>query len=397
MLCIVFFLSCSVTPDASDRAIVIPFTIENGFIVLEATINRNTGRFFWDNGANYSSFPHARSHSRRSIYYTVVGGEHTLVPFYRLDSVSFGNNIVRAESLITRQINDISGRLAALWGLDGMLGNCIFNGFWLELSFSRSEIVLHMEKPAHFANASHAPLRSMQDMGRISDRRLYLPVDVNGREFNMLIDTGARYSFAFPADIVNYKDPGDVRHIISRLNPWNYYLVRTESLNILDRVYHDKLIMTNSHFAERINEVTGVMGYTDIGIIGLNFMRDYDLLMDYRDLWNGISEGMFFIPITPPEERTYGLYSVLSEAPEFGITNLSSHMRGLNIVSILTDSPAYTVYGLRPGSIIRRINGQLFHNFSRAELLDPKFFDRATSISVLNAEGVEELILLQGQ
>jgi len=397
IFCLVFFLSCSTTPDTSDRGIVIPFTIENGLIVVEATINRRTGRFLWDSGANFSIFPGARSRSgqcERWYHYTVIQGERTLVPFYLLESVRFGNNDVRTQSLIIRQINDFAGRSAVRQGLDGMLGNCIFNGFWLELSFSRNEIVLYREKPARFANASHTPLRSMQDLGRIPDRRLYLPVEIDDREFLMLINTGAWYSFGFPRDIVNYKDPGDVRHIVSRLIPWSYYLVRTDSATILDRTYHNKLIMTNSHITTRMEDITTIRDFTDIGVIGNAFMRYFDFLIDYRNLWYGISEGMFFIPITPPKERNYGFYSFLIEAPEFGLLHLRMGLRGLDVMSVLTDSPAYNTFGLRPGSVITRINGESIHSFSRDELFDPLFFDRAINLSILNPEGVEELILV---
>ena len=395
VLCLIFFISCSAAPDINDGGIVIPFTIENGYIVLEATINRRTGRFFWDSGANFSIFPGARSHSERGYHYTVIRGERILVPFYLLESVRFGNNDVRAQSLIIRQINDFAGRTAVQQGLDGMLGNCIFNGFWLELAFSRNEIVLHREKPAHFANASHAPLRSMQDLGRVSDRRLYLPVEIDNKEFHMLIDTGVWYSLAFPRDIVNYKNPDDVRQIASRLIPWSYYLVRTDSVTILDRTYQDKMIMTNSHITMRVEDITGARDFTDIGVVGNAFLRYFDFLIDYRNLWDGISEGMFFIPITPPEYRNYGFFSFLTEAPEFGLLNLRMGLRGLDVMSILTDSPAYITFGLRPGSIITRINGESVRSFSRYELIDPLFFDKATSLSVLNLEGIEELILLQ--
>ena len=395
MLCVIAFLSCSTAPDKNDRGIVIPFTIENGLIILEATINRNTGRFFWDSGANFSIFPGARRHAQRWDFYTVIQGERTIVPFYLLESVRFGNHDVRAESLIIRQINDFGGRTAVQRGLDGMLGNCIFNGYWLELSFSRNEIVLWREKPTHFANASHAPLRSMQDLGRVSDRRLYLPIDVNDREFHLLIDTGVWYSFGFPGDIVNYKDSDDVKQIVSTVNPWNYQLVRTSAISILDRTYHDKFILTNSHITQRVEDIAGVREFTDIGVIGLGFMRYYDFLIDYRDLWYGISDGMFFIPITPQEERNYVFPSFFSEKPEFGIVRFMMGFRGLQVISILTDSPAYINFGLRPGSIITRVKGEPIRNFSRQELLDPQFFQRATDITVLDAIGNEVLILAQ--
>jgi len=396
--CLVFFLACSTTPDTNDRSIVIPFTLENGVIVLEAVIDGRAGRFAWDNAANFSIIPGARSRPERWYRYTVVGGEQTLVPFYQIDSIRFGNIDVRAQSWFINIVNDFAGRGTVALGFDGMLGNGIFNGFWVELSFSRNEIVLHREKPAHFANTSHAPLKSMLEITGERTDRFYLPVDIDGEKFLMLFDTGAWFhAFAFPNGIANNTSPDNVRRITSNREPWDYYLVQTNSITILDRTYHDKLIMTNSWLAPRRERTATIREFDDVGLIGINFMRHYDFLFDHRDLVNGITEGMFFIPITPPAERNYGFFSFLTEAPEFGILNFWSTYMGLMITSILMDSPAYTTFGLRLGSIIAKINGESVHNFSRAELLAPLFFQRVTSFSVLDEGGGETLVLVQSQ
>ena len=394
MLCMIFFLSCSTIPDTSDSDIVIPFVVENGLIVLDAVFDGITGRFFWDTGANFSTVPGANSRSERWYHNTVVDGERMLEPFYQINCIRFGDVDVRARSWYINIKNDFSGRVAELRGLDGMLGNSIFEGFWVELSFSRNEIVLHREMPAHFANANHVPLKSMLEISGERDDKFYLPIDIDGKEFFMLIDTGAYSAFASPNDIVNYKSPDDIRRITSNAEPLDYYLVRTNSITVLDRTYLDKFVMTNSWGTTRTESITGVRGFTDIGIIDTDFMRHYDFLMDYRDLFNGITEGMFFIPITPPEERDYGYFSFLTEVPELGILTVWSTYRGLVITSILSDSPAYTVLGLRPGSIIAKINGESVHNFSRAELLDLLFTHKITNLSVFNAEGSLELILV---
>ena len=281
-------------------------------------------------------------------------------------------------------------RTVSYLGLQGMLSNIVFGGFWVELSFSRNEIVLHSEKPVHFANAKHAELKLQQ--GEQAHGLFYLPIDIDGKEFCFLIDTGLPHAFFFPSAITSNKKPDDLRQIASNLEYGDHFLVKTNSVSFLDRTYNDRSIMTNSYVPMRWT------GNYDVGIIGLEFFEHYDLLIDYRGLYdNTMTEGMYYIPITPPDDRNYGFYSFLTEAPEFGIINFYYHRRGLEITCILTDSPAYETYGLRPGSIISKINGEPARNFTIADMLDPQFFRGLTDFSIWLTGRGEELILVQSE
>ena len=61
------------------------------------------------------------------------------------------------------------------------------------------------------------------------------------------------------------------------------------------------------------------------------------------------------------------------------------------------DSVAYVVFGLRPGNVITRINGQPIRTFSMEELLDPLFFHSATDFSILNEERDGEVVIALNQ
>jgi len=356
--------------------------------VLDAVINGREGRFIFDSGANVSVVPRGRGIFTHRRGRTFINGEWVRAPVYRVRRVQFGDVEVRARSSLITNTDFTRGIINE--GYSGLLGNGIFDGFWVEMSFSRGEIVLHREKPEHFAGASHAPLK----MGNGLHSLLYLPIGIDDREFLMLLDTGLPGALFFQNCIVNYRTPEDLRQIFSNSEAGDHYLVRTNSISIMDRAYYDKLIITNSYVAARV--YPGNVRFIDMGIMGINFMKHYDFLLDYRELRRGRTTGMYFKPITPPHKRDYGFFSFFTEAPELGIMHFFICItRGLVLTCILADSLAYVTHGLRPGNAITRIDGQPISAFSREELLDPSFFHKVMNFVVLNEHGREEVILRQ--
>jgi len=378
---LLFFLSCSAD---NDLPLVIPFTLENNRIILYAVINGQAGRFAFDSGANVSV-----ANIRRfpgifpiDLGRSVIDGVLRIVPVYRVNSIQFGDVVVNARSrLITR--DDVVTRAIENENIDGILGINVFEGFWVELSFSRNKIILHKEIPANFISASSVPLIAN---GTIP--MLYLPINIDNREFLMLIDTGAPHALYFPNNIINFIDDEDKTKIVSLLEAGDFYLVRTNRINILDVVYYNKLIMNNSYIVERTRNPS----HAYKGIIGIDFLRHYDFLLDYRDLRKGRTTGMYYIPITFPEERCYGFFSFLSGMPKFGIITFCvpcfNRNGRLRITSLLTDSIAYAL-GLRLGSEITYINGKPVSDFLLEDLRDPFFFDKITEFSVFNRESNE--------
>ena len=378
--CMAFALSCSA---GNDTSIVIPFINDGGErIYLDATINGYAGRFFLDTGTmlswariNTEGLDAEDCVTCRCI---VCGCTHCASSF-RVDSIRFGDMDVRSRSLFVTE-HEFFSVIETWTDGDGILGMLAFEGFWMELSFSRNEIVLHRQKLAHFANADHVPLVMLEE--RFS--ALYLPIDIDGREFLMNVDTGLPSALFFPNDIVNYTPPENMMgRILSGGEIGDFYLVRANSITVLDRTYNDRLIMNNSYLAARRNWES----HTDKGLIGVRFLRNYDLLIDNREIFYGRTTGLYFIPIVPPEERDYGI-TLRTEVPVSGITNFRFSENGLAVTGIIMGSLAYNL-GLRLGTEITSIRGRTIDTFTLEELRDPMLFGGAAPITILNEHGDE--------
>ena len=373
LLCLVALLpSCAGNNDAAESAdgLVIPFVIEDGFMIMEATINGKAGRFVFDSGANVSVVPDARMSLPMLPAFVLPGGRPGFLLKYLVRRVEFANGSVRASSWVIRN----AGGLGIPLGAEGILGNGIFAGYWVEISFSRNEIVLYRQFPERFAEALHSPLavRAMN--------KFLLTIGINGREFLLALDTGLNQALFFPGVIAEGMDAADLRPVASTGEIKDFYLMRADSVSIMGRTYSDKLIMGNSYAGAR------VAANSHIGLMGTGFLRHYDLLLDYRTLQlsstNDDSAGMFYIPIVAPEERDYGFYSFLDAAPEFGIIEAVRSQGHILIRSLLADSEAYAL-GLRPGSHIVRLDGRATMSFSPEEVSNPYFYDRFTEFEAI--------------
>jgi hypothetical protein len=371
-------LSCSIGGTSKDR-IVIPFYVdENNRIVLHATINGLEGRFLFDTGAMLS---HVYGAGGRFVYrrlWSARDGEQVHVyRVYRVGRIWFGDTEVRARSLLIA--NDYyNAALCRREGFDGLLGNGIFEGFWVEIAFSRNEIVLYREKPAHFAGASHAPLMFWVRNGR-HDNRFLLYVDIDGVEFPMLIDSGAPDAFYFQSTVAYLIDPAYLRRVASINEAGDFYLARANSISFMGRTYYDRWLATNSFVAARLEHEHIA------GIIGMDFLMHYDFLFDNTNMRRGRTSGMYFKPITKPGERDYGFFpaSLPTVAPKLGIIDFLRKPAGRKITCIMTDSELYTIHGLRPGTIVTEINGQTTRYMSTYEMHDAVFLHPVTDIAIL--------------
>ena len=365
---------------ASDAdGFVIPFVIENGYMIVEATISGKSGRFVFDSGASNSRVPEAHtSDLPLQIMTRFVDGKPRPEYLYKVENVEFANGSVKASSWLTKYRKNSM----EFTSTDGILGNGVFAGYWVEIAFSRNEIVLYEHFPERYTHASHSPLIVS------FNNQLSLTIDVDGRNFLMLVDTGLSRALFFSGVIAEGMDSANLRRIASNGEVRNFYLMRTNSLAVMDMSYNDKLIMSNSYAGARNPPES------HYGLMGIGFMQHYDLLLDYRtilpDRTNDDSAGMFYIPIVAPEERDYGFYSFLDAAPEFGILPGCScgcdmdygccKASDLKIYAIFEDSEAYAL-GLRPGSDILELDGMSVGSFSFDEISDPYFYDRFTEFT----------------
>jgi hypothetical protein len=120
-----------------------------------------------------------------------------------------------------------------------------------------------------------------------------------------------------------------------------------------------------------------------MGMLGINFLKYYDFLFDLRNLRRGKTTCLYYKPNTPLNERNYGFFSPMKEAPEFGVTDINITDSGITILSLIKDSVAYGKFNFRPGTLITKINGSSIKDLSMDEVIDPSFYLTITDYTIL--------------
>jgi hypothetical protein len=372
--CLPFIVKGQGKPDYAE----IPFTLENNRIIVEAVANGKKGRFVFDTGTTESYLNIKTANlSRCGFTITPYKGQNISVNMYNLPKITFGNIelktrswVINRSDYLTKSQND---------GFDGILGARVFEGYWCELSFSKGKIILHKEKPGYFTLFSPVKILNKYNAD------FFIPCIIDGKTFYFDIDTGSPAGLYFPSGLIKIKKSDEYRKIVSASPELKvYYLVKANLISILDETYTEYFVMTNSFYSARDDQA-----YHDFGVLGIDFLRYYDFLFDYRKLREGKSTGVYYEPNTPLEERNYGIYSFIKNVPEFGVLNTTGFdTTGFTIHRILKDSIAYKIYGLRPCMVITRINGYSITEIPREELFDPSFYLTVDNYTLLE-NGIE--------
>ena len=370
-----------------EEPIVIPFSFGENWdmIVMNAVVRGAPGQYLFDTGSSVS-FVDGNKNPFLIRGLGRAGGSRFFAPIYVMQSVSVEGVEIRARSYSVDMTGVLSDYLVeSLRGdnLDGILGNGIFAGYWVEMSFSRNEIILHGEIPERFADAPRAPLT----WGGWRNNLMLYNADIDGHAVPLVIDSGRPWAFSFQNGLARLKTPQDLRHVASIDRAGDHYLLRANSINIMDIAVTDKVVVTNSELHPSDSRFNRKIRENGIGILGLHFMRHYDFLFDYRDKNRRKTTEMRYLPLAPHEDRDYGFYAFFEEAPKLGIMDFifdyDSSFPQLLVTSVLTDSVAYDELGLRPGSIIRLINSTMVHRFSYKELYKLFFSGEAAVFSVI--------------
>ncbi|MDR1074344.1 MAG: hypothetical protein LBL45_11870 [Treponema sp.] len=384
------------SPDTAE----IPFVIKGGRMLVYATVYGRSGQYVFDTGANFSHLdidPKGLFPSRFVRFVDFVdNGELKLDWTRALNKISFGDVELRTRSeVITPSSMAVSIRKTS--GYDGFLGIGVFEGYWCEISFSKSKIILHREKPDYFTNFS--PVRKINKVSY----GFLIPAAVDGADIHLEVDTGLPYGILFPEGAARNKDPGERREVVSINEVEQYHWVKAREIHILDETYTDRYIPTNSYFAARSPHDKDADG---IGLMGLDFLRCYDFLLDCRELRKGKTAGLYYEPNTPPEDRIYGVFNLARNASEFGALEVEAYTDyknyfGVRIRDMLKDSVAYREFGLRPGSVIIKVNGVEFgwmpgqmsmsEWYARGELFGNGYYRTIRDYAILE-DGVERTI-----
>jgi len=379
----VFVLATACTngfaPAYWSDGLAIPLALEEGNLVVEATIAGISGRFIFDTAKDISYVPEARTGFTLSRTKIFDGTNYVRTGKYRMGNVDFADGSVNTGARLVKK--GIKGGMPLAY--EGILGRDIFAGYLVELSFSENRIVLHAQIPDRFARAPVLPAIQGRESATV------FAVKIDGEEFPMTVSTGLASALLFPESIARNPATGNSRRIASNGRDGDFYLVRTNSVSVKDLEFNGRLVMSNSRAG------TGDPSNAAVGQMGTGFMRHYDFLLDQRAA--GSPEGIRYIPITKPEERDYGFYSPLDAVPEFGIiaTGCSCGClmdygccgADMEIRSVLIDSEAYAL-GLRPGMTVLSLDGKPVSSLPPNSVTDPYLFDRLTEFTA-RIDGVE--------
>jgi hypothetical protein len=259
-----------------------------------------------------------------------------------------------------------------------MLGFRIFAGYWCEISFSQSKIFLYKEQPVHFTKS--APVEM------IDKYYFCIPVTVDGETLPFCIDTGLPDAMLFPKSAINRKDSADYAKVRSNDRVRDFYIVKTNTVSVLDETFIDSSVLTNSYMTQN-NSASKKAVDTDfldtIGLVGVDFLRNYNLLLDLTDIRHFKTGVLYYEPSRLFEENDYGsYYQPMSNISPFGLLRITRPRDDVVIQDIIESSIAYTDFGFRPGMVVTKINGEPIDGMTDEEFMADDFPDKITGYTI---------------
>jgi hypothetical protein len=189
----------------------------------------------------------------------------------------------------------------------------------------------------------------------------------------------------FPKSVINRKDSTDYEKVSSADRVKCFYIVKTNAISIFDETFKDTYILTDSYIAQnRPSEKASATEIFDaIGILGVNFLRNYNLLLDLTDIRHVKTGVLYYEPSFLFEENDYGsYYQPMSNIPPSGLLRITRPRDDVVIQDIIESSIAYTTFGFRPGMVVTKINGEPIDEVTFAVLAADDFPDKVTEYTV---------------
>ncbi|MDR1219349.1 MAG: hypothetical protein LBK73_07055 [Treponema sp.] len=354
---IFFFLSISIFFFSCDNPKEISFELtDSNRIAVNATANGRSGKLYWDTGSYVSLFDcdfdaSNFSHKGMMAFYFENPEE---VDFYYLPEIIIGGARLKGASEITRTTANLRSRTLEPEGLDGVLGINVFAGYWCELSFSKRKIILHKKKPTRFEE--FVPVRLEANYFCIS-------IDVDEKQSPFIVDTGAQGMY-FPPSVILEKTKNEYRKIL--LKTRDVYLVKTNEISIFDDIFEHKAVITDSIF--RLNE-SGNISATR-GLLGVEFLKDYDLLFDFTNLPFSTS-GLYYKRIDT--ERDEKKLFPSEKIQESGIHSFYRTPDGITL-GVIEGSFLNKEYGVTERTVIAKIDGKPAQEISDMDIWNMDIF-----------------------
>ncbi|GHU42920.1 hypothetical protein FACS1894190_12810 [Spirochaetia bacterium] len=368
----------SCTKTNSPDKIEIPFSLENNRIILDATANGRTGRFVFDTGGTASVIElNTKNLQYHGYVKWIINDKLKKIEIYKLNEIYFADIKFESHNLIVN--DDPKLEMIINEGYDGIIGMRTFEGYWMELSFSKNKIVLHKEKPDYFTNYSIAKVEN-----KYNDP-FFIPVKVDDEEYYFMLDTGVGSAFRFPKVLVNNKNQNEVIDVLSIGEEKQHNVYKTKSIKVLDVEFNDSFVVTNSYLTARKKSISG----NYLGLLGIGYLKHYDLLFDLRQTRRGKTTGLYYN--SSSEVKDYGFFSPMKEVPKFGVLDFDFTTEGIVILSVIKDSIAHNKFSIKPGTIITKVDGKPIKEFSLPELREPSFYLTIDNYTILE-NGVEKTI-----
>jgi hypothetical protein len=348
----------------------IPFELTDNRIILKANVNGTSGRFMWDTGAQISevncNLDNLDFSRRGRVSWLFLDMETESKDFYYLPEITIEGVQLKTKSEITK-----SGAVKYLFldeeGLDGILGINVFAGYWCEVSFSKRRIILHKKKPSRFG--TYVP-------ANLEDSYFRILVDIDEKESPFYVDTGAPEIY-FPPSVILGKTKDEYKKMLSpkrkksEFSMQSYYMVKTNKISVFDDSFENKTIITNS--AMSFGGEPSIKNAR--GLLGIEFLKDYDLLFDFTTQPYSTS-GLYYKRINTErdEKRLFPLEEArVGRILESGIYSFYRTPEGITL-GVIAGSVLNTEYGITERTIITKVDGKPVQEISDTDMWNMDIF-----------------------
>ena len=338
----------------SKRSIEIPFTYDNGFIVLEIIVQDAFPlRFLFDTGAEYTILAEKAIadllHFKYHRTFQILGSdmEDTLEAYLaRNIKLTMGKLQSKNEDILVLARNVFKFEAFTGTEIHGILGASSFKNMIVQIDYRRERLIFHNSD--HFGNKAKKYTSVPID---IKKNKPFLTANftsglgITGENVNLLLDTGANIPFLLR------KDSSEIAGQMDQLLPGNIasgiggdlvgYVGRSHALGIEEFEFSG--VVTNYQIVKPREDQPNLLLNRN-GILGNPILDRFDLILDYVD------EKLYLKP--NKNYKTKFKYDRSGLQLIAGGSQLSS----FSVYNVLPNSPAARA-GLKQGDEILSVNG----------------------------------------
>lgn len=341
----------------SQSSFVIPFEItKDNAIVIKATVNNHEGKYLLDTGwhnvvttVNIDSLPAGNINKDFRIF-----NKSYQVEFKKLAKIKFGNKVINTNAYICNYPTDQKS-LAEKLHYDGIIGLNVFDGYYLNFSFTNKKVIISKKKPTNSMNSLKAKYDDKNNI--ITD------IIVDEVPVHMVIDTGCSDLMRFPESVIrnNSKIKMQVIQGASLGVLYDtYYLYRADLIKLFDTEIKKCVIDTNTFEIQQTLDG----GY---GFLGLGFLQFYNFTLDLTK--KGSNFDLYYQEAFPSLIHKYRYpYPMIHPS---GLLSVVPTDNGFSIDKIIKNSQIDNA-GIKPGTQLIKVNGINIKDTTNKDWLDTK-------------------------